>query len=87
MAGDGVLGTRAPQTFKLKISRHVRGHKLRIAPFQTEPCSDYVLGVFPGPPGLETVGCVYDVKFPRRGEKESDPSHQDHTLIVILMFE
>jgi hypothetical protein len=73
-AGDGVLWYPSlHKPFKLKISHMSGGHNCGSHPFQTEPCSDYVLGCFSGPARPETVGCVYDVKFQRRGEKESDP--------------
>jgi hypothetical protein len=72
--GDGVLWYPSlGKPFKLKISHKSGGHNCGSHPFQKEPCADYVLGCYSGPARSETVGCVYDVKFQRPGEKESDP--------------
>ena len=74
-AGDGILWYSSQgKPFKVKISHKEGGHNCGSHPFHKAPCpDDYVAGCYSGPALPETVGCVYNVKFPRHDGKESDP--------------
>jgi len=68
-----VMVWRSDHKFKVKISYVSGGDACNAHPFSDEPSSDSSHGWYSGPAKTETVGCVYDVKFQRPGEKESDP--------------
>jgi hypothetical protein len=60
--------------FKVKISNQHGGQNSGSHPFHKKPCpDDYVTGCYSGSARPETVGCVYDVEFPRHAEKKLDP--------------